>query len=186
MTEDYQISVIVNDYLGNRYELYVNPDDPVQTILDKYKLELIKNVKWPVNENEYKYILRINGKHKNIDDLSKIITDVGIKYESTLIINIQKNINEELLFKINEINEKLLQLENCCNEFKKFEIKLRRWGSVIDRHVLQQPTKPVSYVTPIGSSKRSSKRPGYIPPSLPTTSLHNMLDGKKSGKKSKK
>lgn len=114
--EDDEITVFAIDCLSNRYSLYVKPDDPVQTILDKYKLELIKNTKWPVKETEYKYILRINGKSENIDDLSKIITDVGVSDESTVNISIQKNnINDELLMKINE-------LEKCCNEFKIFEI----------------------------------------------------------------
>ena len=110
--EDDEITVIVNCYLTKKHFIfYVKADDPVQTILDKYKSELVKNAHWPVNETEYKYILSLAG--KNID-LSKTISDAGIVNETPVDITTQK-INELLMKRISD-------LEKCCEEFKKFEL----------------------------------------------------------------
>jgi hypothetical protein len=112
--KDDEITVIVKDYKNRRYEIYVNPDDLVQTILDKYKLELIKNVNnidsyLPVNENEYKYVLRIS---EDINDLYQTISSAGIANESTINIYIKKN-ND-----INELRMKISQLEEQSKNFK--------------------------------------------------------------------
>jgi hypothetical protein len=115
------IKIIVRDFEGNRYELLVNPEHIIQTILDKYKCELIKNSKWPINENEYKYILQITG--REILSLSEIISDVGIATESTININITEIINkevQELQAKVEKLEEKVEKLEEKVLELEGF------------------------------------------------------------------
>jgi hypothetical protein len=100
-----------DDILGGRYLLSVNSDDSVQSIFDKYKCELVKNSKWPINENEYKYILKITDR---VLELDQTISEVGIENESTIVISSQK-INNELEKKVLELegdfNQKIEQLE---------------------------------------------------------------------------
>ena len=95
--------------MGERHVFPVNSDDEVQSILDKYKCKLVKNSKWPLNENEYKYILRITDR---ILELDQTISEAGIMNESTVIINSQKiKHHEELYSKIEKLEKKVLELE---------------------------------------------------------------------------
>jgi hypothetical protein len=110
--EDGSIKIIVRDMFGKRYSIYVKPTDPCQTIIDKYKLKLLKEHKWPVNENEYKYILKYLG---NDVDVSQTIEDIGLGIESTLYIMLKEN-------NTNELRQKIEDLEKCCKEFKKMQI----------------------------------------------------------------
>jgi len=110
--EDGSIQIIVRDMFGKRYSIYVKPTDPCQTIIDKYKLKLLKEHKWPVNENEYKYILKYLG---NDVDVYQKIEDIGLGIESTVYIMLKEN-------NMNELRQKIEDLEKCCKEFKKMQI----------------------------------------------------------------
>jgi len=107
------LEVIVKDDtlggMGGRHVFPVNGDDSVQSILDKYKCKLVRNSKWPINENEYKYILRITDR---ILEFDQTISEAGISNESTVIINSQKiKHHEELYSKIEKLEKKVLELE---------------------------------------------------------------------------
>jgi hypothetical protein len=104
------IKVIVKDIGGVRYDVIVNEDGSVQSILDGFKCELVKKSKWPINENEYKYILKLDD--GRVLELDQMILDAGIGNESTIIINTQKiKHHEELCSKIENLEKKVLELE---------------------------------------------------------------------------
>jgi len=104
------LEVTVKDGIkGGSHVFRVNSDDSVQSILDKYKSKLVQNSKWPINENENKYILIITD---HILELDQTISEAGIKNESTVIINAQKiKQHKELYSKIEQLEKKVLELE---------------------------------------------------------------------------
>jgi hypothetical protein len=109
------IKVIVKDIGGVRYDVIVNEDGSVQSILDGFKCELVKKSKWPINENEYKYILKLDD--GRVLELDQMILDAGIGNESTIIINTQKiKHHEELYSKIENLEKKVLELEGDFNQ----------------------------------------------------------------------
>jgi len=131
-SEGLDIKVNVRDETilgGSIYELLVNTDNFVQSILDKFKCELIKNSKWPINENEYKYIL----KHRDgrVLQLDMLIADSGIGNETYLSLTSQKIKNEELYSKIEQLYSKIEQLE------KKVVEQEGNFNLLIENKVLQ-------------------------------------------------
>jgi hypothetical protein len=111
-SEGIDIKVYVKDEIlgSGHYKLSVNSDDYVQTILDKFKCELVKNSKWPKNDYEYKYILKhLDGRVLQLDML---IADSGIGNETYLSLTSQKiKHHEELYSKIEQLEKKVVVLE---------------------------------------------------------------------------
>lgn len=76
------ISIIIRDFDGKRYELKIDTDNTIESIISKCR------EKSPIDETEFKYVLKLGS--VILSDCSKTISEYGIANESTLHLSYKK------------------------------------------------------------------------------------------------